>query len=58
MNILTREQQISVISALTEGLGIRAVARITGVNRETVGAELMRIPSDLNSFGYGALKSG
>src|SRR5579863_1694791 len=37
MNILSREQQIAVISALTEGLGIRAVARITGVNRETVG---------------------
>ncbi len=37
MNILSREKQIEVISALTEGLGIRAVARITGVNRETVG---------------------
>ncbi len=37
MNILPREKQIEVISALTEGLGIRAVARITGVNRETVG---------------------
>jgi len=37
MNILSREQQIAVISALTEGLGIRATARITGVNRETVG---------------------
>jgi IS1 family transposase len=33
----TRDKQIEVISALTEGLGIRAVARITGVNRETVG---------------------
>src|ERR1700685_3897714 len=37
MNYLTREQQIAVISALTEGLGIRATARVTGVNRETVG---------------------
>jgi IS1 family transposase len=37
MNILSREQQIAVVSALTEGLGIRATARITGVNRETVG---------------------
>ena len=37
MNVLPREKQIEVISALTEGLGIRAVARITGVNRETVG---------------------
>jgi IS1 family transposase len=37
MNILSRELQIAVVSALTEGLGIRATARITGVNRETVG---------------------
>lgn len=31
MNILSREKQIEIISALTEGLGIRATARITGV---------------------------
>ncbi len=38
MNISSpREQQIAVVSALTEGFGIRATARITGVNRETVG---------------------
>jgi IS1 family transposase len=37
VNYLTRDQQIAVISALTEGLGIRATARVTGVNRETVG---------------------
>jgi transposase-like protein len=37
MNILSREKHIEVISALTEGLGIRATARVTGVNRETVG---------------------
>ncbi len=37
MNFLSRDKQIEVISALTEGLGIRATARITGVNRETVG---------------------
>lgn len=37
MNVLPRDKQIEVISALTEGLGIRATARITGVNRETVG---------------------
>src|ERR1700722_16387211 len=37
MNILSREKKIEVISALTEGLGIRATARVTGVNRETVG---------------------
>lgn len=43
MNILSREQQIAVISALTEGLGIRATARITGVNRETVGKLALQI---------------
>jgi IS1 family transposase len=37
MNFLSRDKQIEVVSALTEGLGIRATARITGVNRETVG---------------------
>jgi IS1 family transposase len=43
MNILSREQQIAVISALTEGLGIRATARITGVNRETVGKLALQV---------------
>src|SRR3979490_611010 len=37
MNILSRDKQIEVIAALTEGMGIRATARITGVNRKTVG---------------------
>ena len=43
MNILSREKQIEVISALTEGLGIRATARITGVNRETVGKLALQV---------------
>jgi len=43
MNILPREKQIEVISALTEGLGIRAVARVTGVNRETVGKLALQV---------------
>ena len=38
MNVLPREKQIEVIAALCDGLGIRAVSRITGVNRGTVGA--------------------
>src|SRR5258708_13890363 len=37
MNLLSRDKQIEVIAALTEGVGIRATARLTGVNRETVG---------------------
>src|SRR5580704_4541381 len=43
MNFLSRDKQIEVISALTEGLGIRATARITGVNRETVGKLALQI---------------
>lgn len=43
MNILPREKQIEVVSALTEGLGIRATARITGVNRETVGKIALQV---------------
>jgi IS1 family transposase len=43
MNLLNREQQIAVISALTEGLGIRATARVTGVNRETVGKLALQV---------------
>ena len=43
MNILPRDKQIEVIAALVDGLGIRAVSRITGVNRGTVGALALRI---------------
>jgi IS1 family transposase len=42
MNILSRDKQIEIIAALTEGLGIRATARITGVNRETVATLALR----------------
>ena len=37
MNILPRDKQIEVIAALCEGVGIRATARLAGVNRKTVG---------------------
>jgi hypothetical protein len=40
MNIL---KQAEVASALTEGLGIRATARITGANRETVGKIILQV---------------
>jgi hypothetical protein len=43
MNILPRDKQIEVIAALCDGLGIRATARITGVNRETVGTLALRV---------------
>ena len=43
MNILPREKQIEIVACLCDGLGIRATARITGVNRETVGTLALRV---------------
>ncbi len=36
MNILPRDQQITVISALSEGMSIRSVERLTGIHRDTI----------------------
>jgi IS1 family transposase len=36
MNILSRDKQIEIIGALCEGVGQRAVARLTGIDRKTV----------------------
>ena len=36
MNILPIEKQIAVISALTEGVSIRATERLTGIHRDTI----------------------
>lgn len=35
MNILSRDRQIAVVAALSEGTSIRAVERLTGVHRDT-----------------------
>jgi len=43
MNALAREKQVAVIAALTEGCSIRSTARMTGVDRETVGTLLARV---------------
>lgn len=43
MNILPRDQQIEVIAALCDGLGVRATSRITGVNRGTVAALALKV---------------
>jgi IS1 family transposase len=43
MNILSRDKQIEVIAALCDGLGVRAAARITGVNRGTVADLALRV---------------
>jgi IS1 family transposase len=36
MNILPRDKQIAIISALTEGCSIRATERLTGIHRDTI----------------------
>jgi hypothetical protein len=36
MNVLSRDQQIHVISCLTEGMSIRATERLTGIHRDTI----------------------
>jgi len=36
MNVLPFDRQVEVISALTEGVSIRAVERLTGIHRDTI----------------------
>lgn len=36
MNILSRDKQIEIVAALCEGVGIRATARLAGVDRKSV----------------------
>src|SRR5208282_2465496 len=49
MNILPFDQQIAVISALTEGCSIRSTERLTDVHRDTI----MRLAARV---GFGAIK--
>jgi IS1 family transposase len=43
MNVLSFEKRVAVIAALCEGMSIRATARLTDVNRETVGRLAMEV---------------
>ena len=43
MNTLPRDKQIDIIAALTEGVGIRATARLTGTDRKTVGRLALQV---------------
>jgi len=43
MNTLSRDKQIEVLAALTEGLGVRATSRITGVDRGTIASLALRV---------------
>jgi len=42
-NNLPRSKQVAVVAALTEGCSLRSTARMTGVDRETVGTILARV---------------
>ena len=42
-NVLPRSKQVAVVAALTEGCSLRSTARMTGVDRETVGTILGRV---------------
>jgi len=43
MNFLSREKQIEIIAALCEGVGQRAVTRLTGCDRKTVARLALRV---------------
>jgi hypothetical protein len=43
MSILSQDKQIEIIAARYEGVGIRATARLVGVNRETVGKFALQV---------------
>ena len=43
MNYLSREKQIEIIAALCEGVGQRAVTRLTGCDRKTVARLALRV---------------
>src|SRR5438445_9794049 len=61
MNILPRDQQIQVIGALTEGLSIRAIERMTGVHRDTImrlGARVGRGCAELHDRTMVGLRVG
>jgi IS1 family transposase len=49
MNVLPFDEQVAVISTLTEGCSIRATERLTGVHRDTI----MRLAARV---GFGAIK--
>jgi IS1 family transposase len=61
MNILPRDKQIEIISALTEGLSIRATERLTGVHRDTImrlGARVGRGCAALHDGMFVGIRTG
>lgn len=61
MNVLSRDQQIQIIAALTEGLSIRAVERLTGIHRDTImrlGARVGRGCAELHDRMFVGIRTG
>jgi hypothetical protein len=52
MNFLSREKQIEIIAALCEGVGQRAVTRLTGTDRKTVARLALRVAERLARSRY------
>ncbi len=58
---LTRDQQIQIISALTEGMSIRATERLTGIHRDTImrlGARVGRGCAELHDRMMVGIRTG
>ncbi|MGH9585738.1 MAG: hypothetical protein ACRD3F_02215 [Acidobacteriaceae bacterium] len=49
-NLLNTDKQIAIIGALTEGLSIRSIERITGVHRDTIMRLGVRIGQGCTAF--------
>ena len=61
MNVLPREKQIEIIAALTEGMSIRAVERLTGIHRDTImrlGARVGRGCAELHDRMFVGIRAG
>src|ERR1700719_3568882 len=61
MNVLDRDKQIEIIAALTEGMSIRAVERLTGVHRDTImrlGARVGRGCAELHDRMFVGIRTG
>src|SRR5947208_2391282 len=57
MNILSREKQIEIIAALTEGCSIRAVERLTGVHRDTIMRLAVRVGEGCNRLHHRIMRN-
>src|SRR5688572_26609618 len=61
MNVLPRDKQIEIIAALTEGMSIRAIERLTGVHRDTImrlGARVGRGCAELHDRMFVGIRTG